>query len=467
MPCSRITLSVLKQLPVSVPSGTKTIIWDLEMPGFGAYRTSKGRISFLYQYRMPGGVTKSTRIGTLGELTIEQARGIAADHAHQRRRGIDPIAEIKRVIEEQQAATSLVLSTYAIEFIQRRKDNARPLNQAQERIVTRDVVGLLGEKRIDKLTIEDVEGFANTLAERGPSARRMGLVYLKMILNEAKARGKITFSAADSVETNKSGERSRRLNRFELLRYLEASREVGDVRSDILEVLVRMAKRKLEVSEMQWGEIDLDKREWFLGSVRTKNSEPVRIALPRQVVEIIARQQPDPRLRVGPVFTLDGRTSPEMGGQVKELIDSYMHRRVLLANERDATAFTVEHFTIHDLRTTVASMLEEIPFLVPASVINAILLHKKEGKVTRTYQRATFSIEAGEALQRWNDYIDELMAGPDAWPGGRDLPPLRGAERNEMWKAFRKGWPERSDQRRARERREAGLDKKRRRGKAK
>lgn len=456
MKVGTITKTSINSLPISPASGSKTFVWESGLPGFGAYRSGTKRVSFIYQYKNEFGMTRSKLIGYLGELTIEQARSIASDYAHQRRRGIDPLAEMQRLADEEKRKTELLLSVYAEGYIERRIASRKPLNEAQTRIVRNDVVRLLGDVRIDRMTVEDVEGFAATLAERGPSARRMGLTYLKAILNEAVARDKIGKSPAIAVETNKSGERSRRLREDELQRLLEAAHDLGGPRGDVVEVLVRLAKRKEEVSKMVWEDIDIAERIWLLPDVRSKNGDPYRIELPAQVMEIILGQQLDGRLRKGPVFTLDGgRTSPEMGSQVKDLLDALLHRRLELANERDGTALSVQHYTIHDLRTSVASRLEEEPFQIPASTIDAILLHKKAGKVTRTYQRASLNTEAGKAIQRWNDHVDQLLKASSAWPGGSDLPPMDGAERRRRLKVLRERWPLRTDQQRALDKRAA------------
>ena len=143
--------------------------------------------------------------------------------------------------------------------------------------------------------------------------------------------------------------------------------------------------------------------------------------LPTQCIAMLNRVQPDPRLRRGFVFSLNGgRTPPEITSQVQDVIDANMQRRVELANERDGTALSVAHFTIHDLRTTVASRMKEKPLLVARDLIDAVLLHASGG-IIDVYAVSRLEIEAGEALQRWNDWLDDFMSGFAAFPGGRKL----------------------------------------------
>lgn len=266
---TKITLSSIKSLPVSLPSKTKTVQWDTEIRGFGAYRISNGTVSFVYQYAMPEGRTKSLMVGRLGELSLGQARLIVSQMAFEKCQGLDPIAERKAAMRAAAVAEEIVIRTYAEEFLERRKSEGRPLNKAQQGIVMRDVVGLLGDERMDRLTIAKVETFAADLATRGPSARRIGLIYLNIILNDAVRREIIDRNVAKKIAINKAGARERRLRDDELQRFLEAAADIGDCRGDIYGILARTLKRKEEISRMQWSELNIAKREWSLGATRT------------------------------------------------------------------------------------------------------------------------------------------------------------------------------------------------------
>lgn len=451
----KINRENLRKLPKTAKSAAKTWLWDTEIPCFGAYRSSDNRITYAYQYRMPGERDiRSALLGYGGEMTPEEARKAAAALAQERRQGIDPVLEAKRKAAEERAKTDMILANYAAGYLQRRIDAGNPLNKAQTRIVERDIVGNLGTIRIDVMTVEDVESFAKTMGDRASSARRMGLVYLKAILNDAKDRGKITVSPAHTVETPLAGKRVRRLREKEVKRFYEAVRDIGDARSDCIETIMRLAKRKTEVSGMTWAELDLSKGVWMLPADRTKPNVAFVIELPKQVISIIERQQADPKRRHGPVFTLNGSTPSELGSQVKDAIDANMHRRIELAEGSYGPAERVEHFTLHDLRKVATSTLQERPFLVGKDILDAVLLHKGDAKVINTYALSKLEIEAGEALQMWNDWLDDLLSGDDVFPGGRSLPKITETEVQKRLLEFRVGWPERADQRNARVARE-------------
>ncbi|PCG15761.1 tyrosine-type recombinase/integrase [Sphingomonas adhaesiva] len=444
----RITNRALEGLVKSPASGTKKLIWDRDVVGFGAYMTSSGSISFLYQYRFRGSQTKSIKIGNLGELTCDQARKMAAGLAMQKLTGIDPVAAIKAERVTKQASVDLIVANYFDGYAERRRLKD-PISVKQMNVFKRDLVAHIGHLRLDELTTEQVDAFERDLAARGPSMVRSGLVCLRTVINDAVKRGKILRHEAHNFDVPGMKKRTRRIDEWEFLRMFEAARDIGDVRSDVLEVLFRMAKRKEEIAELRWEELDLAKGTWHLPQGRTKSRRPHMIELPRQVVAIIKRQQPDPAKRRGFVFTMNGASAPEMGSQVKDLLDANLHRRIELATPAGSPARQVDHYTIHDWRKIAVTVLRERPFSVGKDVLNAILLHSTMTSLDETYILATLEIEAGEALQTWNDHLDQLLARADAFPGGRALETMGAAERKRRLELIRTGWPKRADQERA------------------
>lgn len=442
----RISLATLKRLVKSPASGSKSFIWDVEVPGFGAYLTSSSRVSFVYQYRMPGASARRALLGYLGELTVDQARALAKDFAYKRRHGVDPVEEARAEAREDQANRELIFSVYAAEYIERRAISDTPLGKDQAMIITDRIVPFFGDERIDRITVDGVEKFAKQMAAISLSAHRGGLVYLKVLFNDAIKREKISSSPASKVPTPATEERERVLRRDEIQLVLEAAAELRSIQGDTISALMRLMKRKSEVSDIPWEEVDQSTWTWNLPGWRTKNGDPATIMLPRQVVEIFTRQQPDPERRTGYIFTTNGRSPIQISAAVKDAIDAHMHRRLEISNRDNKASLSVAHFTVHDFRTGAATILQGHPHLVSGEVIDAILLHRRAGKVTRTYQRNKYIPEAGEALQKWNDYLDEIMECSDAWPGGKDLPKLSKKQIQERIKIFRKGWPKRADQ---------------------
>jgi len=81
--------------------GSEAIAWDDRMPGFGVRAYPSGRRAWLVQYRV-GKATRRLVLGSLGELTQEEAHKLARTQLSAVLAGRDPSAERRAL---RQAAT--------------------------------------------------------------------------------------------------------------------------------------------------------------------------------------------------------------------------------------------------------------------------------------------------------------------------------------------------------------------------
>lgn len=439
-PRLHITVNSVRALRPS-PANKKLFDWDDEIRGFGAYRTSGGVVVFVYQYRMPHQPARRAKIGEFGDLTPAQARDIARTWAVERRQDRDPVEERKRIAREVEAAKNLRLGIYVENYIQRRKTEEKPLTKQHERIVRDDIGGLMPEIRLDRMTTKDIDDFLERLQQRSRSARLFGLLYLKVILNDAKARGHISISPADSFKLPPRVERDRVLKTEEIQRFLEAAYDMRDQHGAVLEVLLRTMRRREEVAAMSWEEIDQETWIWTIPAERMKGKREYIMDLPMQVRRILEQQQPDPAKRTGWVFSHDGRQSITIGTQSKDSIDAHIHRRMECAVTAARPARRMDHWTIHDTRTTAGTHCGDDPLSIREEIIELCLAHATPKNRKSKYQRGERRALTKPAFIAWNDHLDELMARSDAWPGGRDLPPLPFGEIKGRQLALRRDWP--------------------------
>lgn len=442
----RINRSAIQSLGNST-GRSKKFLWDREVPGFGVYKTASGLPTFVYQYRSP--LNKATvrrdTLGVLGELTVEQARDLARDRAHQRRSGIDPILARREAAKQSAQAEELSLATYADDLIRRREVDQKPFSKEIQEIIRRDIVGTMGDVRLDQITYKFAEDAANKLAERSISAKRWFIVYLKVIVNDAISRDLMPGSPVLKIPTPKSTERDRVLSHAEMQRFVEAARDTADISGVVHELLLRLLRRKEEAAAISWSEIDQISWSWTLPASREKTQTALRITLPPAVVAILQKQQPKAALRTGFIFSrTGGRSSARLANNERILHNAHMDRRVELAAKlAGGKPSKIPHFTIHDLRTTAATVMGDVLNIEP-HVIEALLNHKLGNKIQRKYQRSTFRTQMDAALIKWNDYLDGLLAQPDAWPGGKDLPPMEKEEINRRHASFTSDWPKRT-----------------------
>jgi integrase len=136
-----------------------------------------------------------------------------------------------------------------------------------------------------------------------------------------------------------------------------ASDKLGPPFGSIVQLLILTGQRRGEVANMEWGEIDIEKRLWTLPRERVKNDRRHEVPLSPQAVTIIKGL---PRISNRFVFSLNG-TAPanSFGGNRNRLV-------ALLPDAMPA-------WVIHDLRRTVASGMAGLG--VNLSVIEKVLNH--------------------------------------------------------------------------------------------
>jgi integrase len=124
---------------------------------------------------------------------------------------------------------------------------------------------------------------------------------------------------------------------------------------------------------------------------RTKNSRQHEVPLSRQALAIIERM---PR-RNSTDFLFGKRSGYSDWGRAKQQFDQ---------------GLGIAAYTLHDLRRSCATGMAELG--VQPHIIEAVLNHVSGHKagVAGIYNRAKYSGEMGEALQRWADHVDKITA---------------------------------------------------------
>ena len=141
----------------------------------------------------------------------------------------------------------------------------------------------------------------------------------------------------------------------------------------------------------------------------TKNDLAHPVPLSRQALAIIGRQRrriPRRSVYLFPRLRPDAHARAPYS-QVQNSYAKSLHKRV-----------GGERWRLHDLRTTVATHLED-ELGIELRVISLILGHvpKDVPESTRSYALGQRLPDRAIALQRWADWLDSLRSGPPAAQG--------------------------------------------------
>ena len=352
-------------------------LWDTFVTGFGARKQTNGTFYYI-RYRHNGTQTVKS-IGRHGPLTPNTARAKAKQLLGVVAGGIDPFAQalsgegfpgaVERYLERKRSSLK---PTYFVEASRYLRSHAAPLHSLRlSQTDRRKVAALLGE-------IE---------TSCGPAARNRLRSTLSAFFNWCITEGLLeTNPVQGTAKANEGGSRERVLTKDELRQLWRSLGE--DEFSDVVRLLLLTGQRRNEIGKLQWGEIDLGRKLLTLPPARTKNSRQHEVPLSHQALALLERL---PR-RNSSDF-LFGRRGFSIWALAKAKLDA----RAGIAD-----------WHLHDLRRCAATYMAELK--VQPHIVEAVLNHVSGHKagVAGVYNRAKYSDEMREALQRWADWLERV-----------------------------------------------------------
>jgi integrase len=184
--------------------------------------------------------------------------------------------------------------------------------------------------------------------------------------------------------------RDRILDDEELKALYEYVRTNRSLFHDMVALLILTGQRRTEIGHLRWDEID--DGQLHLSEERTKNHRSHTLPLPPTAMHILETRESEGMY----VFAGKDPEKPFNGiRRVKEALDK---------------AVDIEHFTLHDLRRTLSSNMARLG--VPIHVTEKILNHQSGsfGGVAGIYNRHSYLPEMKEALERYDEWLEELIA---------------------------------------------------------
>ena len=393
-------------------AGTEEAIWDGELKGFGALRRAGGSISFVFTYRAPpGGRAAPKRKMILGRysegFTLDMARTKAREAMGEIAKGIDPTLT-KREQREGLSKSDSVAAAVARYVEKYAKPNQKSWRET-ERILLKDVVPHLGDKRISATTKGDVVRMLDKLEQTGPVRARHALAWTRGLFSWLKQRGEMEANPCEGLSLPPPTARERVLSDGEIVAVLRGAAKVGWPWGSFARVLLLTGQRRGEIAGLRWDEVS--EGNLCLPAERTKNGRAHTIPLPTAVADLLAAA---PRYADSPfVFTTIG-TAPISGfSKGKVVLDKAV---------TDLKGAPLENWTWHDLRRTAASGMAGLG--IAPHTIERLLHHEMSGlsRVATVYNRHSYLPEMAAALALWQAELARLENGAEL-PG--NVVPIR------------------------------------------
>jgi len=370
-------------------------LWDDAVSGFGVRRQKDGAFYYV-RYRIGGG-QRIKSLGRHGHLTADVARREAMARLGKAAVGVDPFPatpteigfgnEVERYLTHKRGElkpTAFVAINYHLSTL------AKPLHG-------------LELSKIDRRTIAQLLNAIQ--ASTGPATRNRFrsslLTMFTWLIKEGLTEVNPVSGTGKAIE---NASRDRVLSEAELRTIWQAVGE--DHFGLIVRLLMLTGQRRDEIAELRWSEVDFDKALIVLPPARVKNNTKHELPLSPQALAILRKLNGaaatfvhNPKLNPNPKLNGNGngndaRVFDKLGWTARK--------------GRLDTAVGLPHWTLHDIRRSVATGLAELGVL--PHVIECCLNHIAgfRGGVAGIYNRNRYLPEMKQALELWANKVDEI-----------------------------------------------------------
>lgn len=365
-----------------------------------------GTISFRLDYRL-NGRRETIAFGKYGRdgITLAHARELCLDAKRAVREGRSPAMEKQRAKRRIKEAKSfgqfgekwLTQSTMA--------DSTRAMRRS---VFDRELLPVWNNRLLTEITPPDLRTLCAKIVERGaPATALHARDIVKQVYSFAILHGEKVPNPADEVgpaSIAKFAPRDRALSPTEIrlmLRLLEEVTTLPTIRLGLRLILLTMV-RKSELQNAVWDEVDFENALWTIPKERMKRSKAHNVYLSRQALDIFIALKTcsgNSRFVLPSRYRADAPTSPATLNRVTYLI----------AERADKEGLPLEPFTVHDLRRTGSTLLNELGF--NRDWIERCLAHEDSNSSRGVYNKAEYEIQRRHMLQEWSDVVDAWVKG--------------------------------------------------------
>ena len=384
------------------------VIWDDDLPGFGCRLRGNAK-RWIVQYRV-GPQQRREILGDIRRVRVEAARKAARQRFAQVELGVDPAAK-RADARAKAAAVRLTLGVVSARYLDFKKAELRPSSyQAAKQYFTVHWKSL-ADRPLEAIRRADVAAcLQDIIKTRGRISAARARANLSALFGWAMREGLCDANPVLLTNDPEAGRppRERVLSEAELATIWRAC--AGDDFGRIVRLLMLTGARRREIGELKWSEIDFDRGAMTIAGARTKNRRALTLTLPPVAIDILRGV---PR-RDGCDNVFGGGTN---GFNAWSYSTVALNNRIVAAEGKP-----LPHWTLHDLRRSVATHMADDEIGIQPHIIEALLNHVSghKGGVAGIYNRASYPREIAAALQLWAEHLIASIEGRE-----RKVVPLR------------------------------------------
>lgn len=370
---------------------------------------SSGSSSWLYRYRT-GGKLRDMGLGAYPEITLAEARDLAADARKLAKTGSDPL-EVRRkareAVEVEQRRAEALATTFesvALNYIESQKagwKNAKHASQWTNTLRTY-AFPVIGALPPNEITTEHVLKVLKPIWTKIPETASRVRNRIELVLDAAKAVGLREGENParwrghlDKLFPKRS--KVSKVVHHPALPWQEAPGFMVELRKHrsashrALEMTILSCCRTSEVLDATWDEIDLTQGIWTIPESRMKAGKPHRVPITDTLRSLLASLN---RIDDSPYL---------FPGQKKG--KSLSNMSMLMTLRR----MGYEHITVHGFRSTFRDWAAEHTSH-PRDVCEQALAHTLESSVESAYRRGDMFEKRQTLMEDWSRYLDHAAA---------------------------------------------------------
>ena len=380
--------------------------------GMYVHVTTKGALSFRMDYRL-NGRRETIYLGKYGPdgLSLARAREKCIDARRAVADGISPAIEKQR--EKRRIKEAKSFGEFGEKWLTAAPmaDSTRAMRRS---IFERELLPAWRGRLLTEITPDDLRAHCAAIVERGAPATAIHVRdILKQIYGFAILHGEKVANPADEVGPASIATfvpKDRSLSPTEIrvmLKQLEHVATLPTIRLGMRLFLLTMV-RKSELQDAVWDEVDFENAVWTIPKERMKRSKAHNVYMSRQVLDIMIALK-----------TCAGNSRyllPSRYDAAAPMSRATFNRVTYSVVERaKQEGLPLEPFTVHDLRRTGSTLLNELGF--NSDWIEKCLAHE-DGRSSRgVYNKAEYEMQRRHMMQEWSDILD-------AWVDGRKYLPV-------------------------------------------
>ncbi|KTE37805.1 MULTISPECIES: tyrosine-type recombinase/integrase [Sphingopyxis] len=365
-----------------------------------------GTISFRVDYRLHGR-RETVTLGKYApsDLSLARAREKCIDAKRMIAEGQSPAIEKQR--EKRRIKEAKSFGQFGEKWLQcaPMADSTRAMRRS---IFERELLPVWKSRLLTEITPGDLREHCLKIVDRGAPATAIHVRdILKQIYAFAKLHGEKAENPADevgpaSIATFVPKDRSLSPSEIRVLfKALEQVATIPTIRLGMRFILLSMV-RKSEFQDAVWNEVDFENAVWSIPKERMKRSRPHNVYLSTQMLDILIALK-----------TCAGNSKYLLPSRYDA--DAPMSRATLnrvtyaVVEQARKDGLPLEPFTVHDLRRTGSTLLNEMGF--NSDWVEKCLAHE-DGRSSRgVYNKAEYEQQRRHMMQEWSNTVDAWIAG--------------------------------------------------------